>query len=149
MTLIEFSDETEKLEQFFNKELNEIQRQQWYYELKRFSIERYQEIVREAMRGRKFMPSLAEILEIASIIGRAYNSHAKNETVPCEICRGDGVVRFYKIINGHEYEKFAKCICPNANNKWGNIENMVTFEEVGFTKEDFIGKTPKLVKEVH
>ena len=146
MTRNEFTVETSKLEQFFNKELNDVQRQQWYYELKRFSIERYREIVREAMKGRKFMPSLAEILEIARIIGRAYSGYRRNETVPCAICNGDGAVRLYKIIDGHEYEVFAKCTCQNARNKWADIENMATFEEAGFRAEDFLRNKKNIIR---
>ena len=64
MQIAEFVEETSQIEQFFEKELTDFQRENWYQELKYIDIERYRQIVKQVFRKCKFMPKLADIITI-------------------------------------------------------------------------------------
>ena len=36
-------------------------------------------------------------------------------TQKCNKCNGDGVIKYFKEVDGHAYEYFARCVCQNGN----------------------------------
>lgn len=117
MEIAEFVEETAKIENFFEKELTKFQREEWFKELKNMPINRYRQIVRQAFRQCKFMPKLADIVNIN--MEMPYNSNnIIREKVECNICNGEGVIKYFKQIeNGNKkitYEYYARCNCENG-----------------------------------
>ena len=64
MTLEEFDTETQKLENFYEKQIPNEQRKIWFSEFKKINITRYRYIIGQAYRQCKFMPKLADMIEI-------------------------------------------------------------------------------------
>ena len=118
MEISEFITETNRIENFYEKELTEMQRKEWYRELKNMPINRYRQIVTQSLRECKFMPKLADIVSINNNL--PYNSSSQQDLVKekCDKCNGDGVIKYNKeILDGDRifiYEFFAKCNCKNA-----------------------------------
>ena len=68
MTNVEFVEETNNLEKFFDKDLKDFERAIWFRELKDIDVARYRQIVKEAYRQCKFMPKLADIIKINKLV---------------------------------------------------------------------------------
>lgn len=116
MELIEFMQETDKLEKFYNKELEQYEKDIWFQELKTISIKRYQQVIKKAYTECKFMPKLADIVSINKELPYNTNNNNINTKIECNICKGLGVVEYLKKIEDREYKYFAKCKCQNAQN---------------------------------
>ena len=118
MEIAEFVEETARVENFFEKELTKFQREEWFKELKNMPITRYRQIVRQAFRQCKFMPRLADIVSINMEMPYNSSNNTIREKVECNICNGDGVIKYFKQIeNGDRkltYEYYAKCSCENG-----------------------------------
>lgn len=64
MEIKEFIEETGKIEKYYGKELEKFQRDIWYREFAKLDVSRYRKIVMEVFRKCKFMPRLADLIEI-------------------------------------------------------------------------------------
>ncbi len=62
MEINEFIETTSRLEQYFDKEYSNEQRQIMYEELKNMPVEKYKELVDECLKKCKYLPKLADIL---------------------------------------------------------------------------------------
>lgn len=118
MEVKEFVEETSRIESYYNKELDEFQRKIWFEELKVMDIKRYRQIVRQVFRECKFMPKLADILDIQSNLPYAQKQEQEYKKVECNKCNSKGF-KFYikKQKNGDryiEYSCFARCDCENG-----------------------------------
>ncbi len=118
MKIPEFIEETEKIEKFFSKELDEYQRQIWYRELKVINVNRYKQIIMQVFRKCKFMPKLADILEINDILPYIQNTDKQNKTTKCQQCKGLGIILEKRILNNGvqeiEYTYALRCNCLNG-----------------------------------
>ena len=47
MEIPEFIDETSKIEEYYEKELTKVQRDVWYQELKKITVDRYRRIIKQ------------------------------------------------------------------------------------------------------
>lgn len=114
MKINEFLDEVAQIERFYQKEITDEQKQIWFKELRNLDIARFKYIVAQVYRTSKFMPKLADILEINSNLGY---SQAKKEVdhKKCKKCKGTGYLIYKKLINNGteklENEYGAICIC--------------------------------------
>lgn len=107
MELKEFSMYVSELQNFYNQELSEKEQEVWYSSLKFMTIERFNYILGEIYKTKKFMPRLSEILEIHN--GIPYTGTKPIRT--CKKCNGTGYVPYTKIIDGRKYQYFAVCDC--------------------------------------
>ena len=123
MLLPEFINETSRIENFFDKELTRFQRDEWFRELKNISIQRYRQIVQEAFRKCKYMPKLADILEIQRSL--TFNAPEVKEKVECVICNGTGFVMYKKHFKDgnreYDLDYAARCTCANGMSQNKNI----------------------------
>jgi len=119
MTLGEFVEETSKLEKYYGKELDEFQRKIWNEEIGKMSAQRYRQIIKEVFRTCKFMPKLADIVEINKGLGYHIDNKKQIEKVDCNKCNGEGFIIYTKLIdNGNikiPYDYVARCNCENGN----------------------------------
>ena len=93
MKIEEFDEETQKLEKFYEKDIPDEQRKIWYEEFKGINITRYKYLISQVYRKCKFMPKLADMIEINKTAGVIQQQ--KDETVYCPKCNGIGLI-FYK-----------------------------------------------------
>lgn len=118
MEIAEFIEETNRIENFFEKELTKFQRDEWFKELRNMPLSRYRQLVNQTFRQCKFMPKLADIVSINIDLPYGSNNNNIRERVACNICNGDGVIKYYREIeNGGEklvYEYYARCNCENG-----------------------------------
>lgn len=127
MEINEFINATSRIEQYFDKEYSNEQRQIMFEELRKMPIEKYRQAIANCIRTCKYMPKLSDILDIAeNIVLQQPQKQYEN----CKICENKGVVKYTKILqpNGYEYEYVCRCICKNGNNYNTKIP---TFEELG------------------
>ena len=107
----EFNEVTDRLCNLYNKELNEIQRDFWFKNIKNIDVLTYRRAIGEYAKKNKYMPTISDILgEIRNL--KPYEK-APTEKVECKACKGTGYVLYHK--DGYEYA--ALCNCQNAIGK--------------------------------
>ena len=115
MQIKEFVEATHDLEDFFDKELRDFERKQWFEELQNMTIERYRQIIKESYRKCKFLPKLVDILNFNNEL--AYATQKKQVSkVHCDICKGIGAIFYKKVVDGFTYDFVARCECENGLN---------------------------------
>ena len=136
MELNEFMQETDRLEKFYNKELEQYEKDIWFQELKILPAKRYQQIIKKAYTEYKFMPKLADIIEINKQM--PYEKKIKtDEKVECKKCKGKGIIIYTKIIQNNKekihYDYVARCTCKNGENYnyKGESYYIPTIEQIG------------------
>ena len=119
MQIAEFIQETSKIEKFYNKKMEQYEKDIWYQELKSITVSRYAQVIRKAFNECKFMPKLADIVAINRELAYNTNNSENKQKVACSKCHGDGVIKYFKKVdNGdrvYDYEYFARCTCQNGN----------------------------------
>lgn len=131
MKLDEFIEATNRLENYYGKELSAEQSQIMFEELEKLSIERYRKLISKCLRTCKYMPKIADILEANNeLVGEV--TEEKSQIIPCSKCDGTGYVVYTKFIaNGNEripYSYAARCTCENGKNA---NQKVPTYEELG------------------
>lgn len=113
MKIEEFDETVEEIENFYQKEISEEQKKIWYQELRQIDIKRFKYIISQVYRTCKFIPKLADIIEINTSLG--YSQVKKEATSKCNKCKGTGYILYKKLIpNGDkkiECEYMAVCGC--------------------------------------
>ena len=56
MNATEFTQETNRLENMFEKELNSYQRQEWFQNFKNMPVENYRIVITNAIKQCRYMP---------------------------------------------------------------------------------------------
>ena len=128
MKIEEFNKETQQLERFYEKEIPEEQKKIWYEEFKKMPIERYRYLIGQAYRKSKFIPKLADMIEINKNCG--YVEIEKEPEKICTKCNGLGYITYKKKLkeDGYEYNYACRCTCP-AGMKLS--KSIPTWQEIG------------------
>lgn len=116
MKIEEFDEETRKLEKFYDKDIPDEQRKIWYEEFKGINITRYKYLISQVYRKYKFMPKLADMIEINKSIGyvQEKEQEQKKQITKCNKCKGTGFI-FYKKQEGNLwYDYVCRCNCVNG-----------------------------------
>lgn len=96
MTISEFVEQTSELEKYYGKELDEFQRKIWNEELGKMPVQRYRQIIKQAYRECKFMPKLADLLEINQKLNYKKDNKENIQKVECKKCNRRRVYIVYK-----------------------------------------------------
>ena len=132
MTHAEFIEVTSEMEKFYDKKYPIEQSKIMYEELGKLSKERYRQVSREVYRKSKFMPKLADLVEIEKELPRQVQEVKK---VECERCEGLGLVTYWREFkDGDAKRKYlygARCTCANGL-KYMHIPSI---EQVGVYNE--------------
>ena len=83
----------------------------WYENLKFMTIERFNYILSEIYKTNKFMPTLADILQVHKQIPYTAKREDKKIKGSCKKCNGIGYVFYIKEINSKKYKYSAVCDC--------------------------------------
>lgn len=111
MTNKEFMQYTQEIENFYGQKLSDVEKNVWYENLKFMTIERFNYIIAEIYKTNKFMPKLAEILEIHKSLGYTTIDEQIEVEGDCKKCGDTGYVTYTKIINNMPYTYVAVCDC--------------------------------------
>lgn len=114
MTIDEFIIATTEIENFYQKEISDEQKKIWFQELKTMDIKRFRYVIAQVYRTLKFLPKLADIIEINTSLG--YSQVKKEEiSQKCNKCKGTGYITYWKKIKNGEKEipceYMAVCSC--------------------------------------
>lgn len=131
MTLGEFIEANNRLENYYGKEYTTEQRQIMYEELKNINLEKYKKIISKCLRACKYLPKIVDIVEASMNMTGEMEEKKKREIYQCSKCEGTGYV-FYTIFkndgeNKMPYTFAARCNCNNsvyANSKVPSIEEL-------------------------
>ena len=117
MNATEFTQETNRLENMFEKELNSYQRQEWFQNFKNMPVENYRIVITNAIKQCRYMPKLADILEIKK---SSLNVKKEEERTECSKCNGTGYIIYEKKIGKLDNTKnvyAVRCDCQNGRKK--------------------------------
>lgn len=117
MVEADFVDITTEMEKFYEKEYNDEQRKYIFETFKNLPKERYRQVVNIVFRTCKFLPKLADLIEIEQNLPK--EKKEEKEKVDCKLCNGTGFINYTKLIpNGDkklEYQFVARCGCANSD----------------------------------
>lgn len=89
MNQAEFMQETQNLCNLYGKGLNNTQAEFWYKNLQQFDIHTYQRAIVEYVRKNKYMPKIADLLEIMKRIKKEPKKEEKRRKDPmCQMPKG-------------------------------------------------------------
>lgn len=132
MQISEFIEATSRIENYYAKEYTTEQRQIMFEELKEMSLERYKQLISSALRTSKFLPKIADFIELNNTI--TYKTTVDSEQEECSRCDGTGYVPYKKKIKDGDKELIytfaSRCTCKNAI---GLYDKIPTFQEVGIS----------------
>lgn len=133
MTGTELINGVAKLEKYYQKEMPQYEKDIWYKELGRMRVERFNQLIEKAYTECKFMPKLADILEINQKIPYIDKENNENKTVQCGRCHSSGIIMYTKLIEKMKYDFAARCTCENGNRFiWGDGKHYLpTIAELG------------------
>lgn len=133
MTNTEFIENTSRLERYFEKTYSVEQLKIMFEELKNLNAERYKQIITQLIRTSKFMPKIADIIEMNNNLpkmGRKEN----NDLEDCKLCNNTGYVTYERIVeNGDKKSKqtyMAVCSCKRQQRYTGKNYYIPTIEEL-------------------
>ncbi|MBQ9659162.1 MAG: hypothetical protein IJV31_10460 [Clostridia bacterium] len=116
MQISEFIEATSRLETYYDKEYLKEQRQIMFEELKNINIERYRKLISEAIKKCKYLPKVADFIEINNTTLYTQVAEEK-DIVECEKCNNTGYLLYRKMKkNGNKdlfYTYAAICTCGN------------------------------------
>lgn len=111
MIISEFRDKIAEVERFYSKEYVAEQKNELYRYFKDHTIKQFAYIISKVYQKCKFLPSVAEIVEIEQDI--PFSKIRKVQLTDCKNCGGKGYVFYYKMIRGIEYQFIAYCDCSD------------------------------------
>lgn len=112
MTRNEFIEISGKLEKYYGKEYTPEQLSIMYEELHNMPIDRYERCVRKALQTCKFLPKIADIIEVSKS-EQGMNCQEQREKIPCSLCNGTGYITYWETKDDRPYEFVAICKCGN------------------------------------
>lgn len=111
----EFITATRKLEQYFDKNYTSEQLKIMFEELKELTLPRYNQIIANIIRTNRFLPKIADFLEIDAQIPKYSDNEQKEE---CLRCNQTGIIVYKQLIRqGNDkafYQFGARCTCKNG-----------------------------------
>ena len=107
----EFIQYVQELENFYGQKLNDTEREIWFKNLEFMTIQRFNYIIAEIYKTNKFMPKLAEILNIHKSLGYTTVDEQFVVQGDCKKCGNTGYVTYKKIIQNMPYTYVAVCEC--------------------------------------
>jgi len=107
----EFYKYVTEMQNFYGQKLSDIELRVWYDSLKFMTIQRFNFILSEIYKTNKYMPRLAEILQVHNQIPYVSTQKKEIENNKCEKCDNTGYVRYYKNIDDQQYLYMAVCDC--------------------------------------
>lgn len=121
MTIAEFNEITNRLCNLFNKELNEIQLEFWFKNLKDYDAITYRRAIGEYAKKNKYLPTISDILD--SIRTLKPLEKVTETKVECKACKSTGYILYKKVLGGIEYEYASQCNCANGDKVAYNGKN--------------------------
>jgi len=115
MNIHEFNFIVNEMEKYYCKKLEDEQSKIYFKQLSFLSVERFKQIVDEIYKNNKFMPKVADIIDIDKKLSKPEMTILK---VDCKECNGSGIVMYSQKDeeSDYMYEYGARCACRNNRN---------------------------------
>lgn len=81
MQISEFIEATSRIESYYGKEYTTEQRRIMYEELKTINIERYRQLISSIIRKSKYLPKVADFIEVDKEVPREKKEENKRQNV--------------------------------------------------------------------
>lgn len=116
MTQSEFIEAASRIEQYYCKEYTNEQRQIMFKELKDMSIERFRQLMSAILRKSKFLPKIADFVEVDIEIPFSAQKE-ELQKIECKKCNSTGYLMYTKIIKDgdRELKNQYACVCKCGN----------------------------------
>lgn len=118
MEINEFVNAIERLEIYYGKEYDKRQLQIMFEELKDIPIVRFKQLVSQSIKRCKFLPKVADFIQLEKEVLYIDNKHEEQEKIDCKKCNGTGYIIYTKRVNNgdksFEYSYAAICDCRNS-----------------------------------
>lgn len=138
MQVDDICNEIEKLEQFYGKELNDLEESIWIKSLSNMTKERFEEIIEYCFTEKTYMPKLATIFELDRTLKKVSNENKqKDEKVDCKYCSGIGFFELEYEEDLIKYSVGARCVCKNGD-KYLMFKSI---KDYGILRSDYFGNT--------
>jgi len=154
----EFIGYIEQIQNLYHKQLTQIEVEIWYDNLKFLTIERFNYILSEIYKTNKYMPTLADILQMHRQIPYTIKDEEENIKTFCNKCNNLGYVIFIKKISGINYKYAAVCDCGRRKKFVGSECNepknksryyIPTIQEIGLKVETSRPSNEEIVKSMN
>ena len=103
----------EKMQRFYDKEMNEEEKKIWFENFKTMDIKRFKYLVAETYKKSKFMPKLADMIELNKTVGydAKFLDKGNQNLQNCAKCNNTGYIIYKKKIDESVYDYVAICSC--------------------------------------
>lgn len=116
MTSGEFNIAIQKLENFYGKQYNDVQKQEIFKAFSQYTQARFVYLTSIVYKQCKYLPMLSELVELHQTIPYAEIQKKLGNKVKCDKCKNRGFYIYCKNINGIEYDFIVKCDCSEEFN---------------------------------
>lgn len=119
MTIDEFSKELKRVENFYSKEYNEIQKQEMFKYFSNATVPRFKFVLSKAYQKCTYLPNLAQLVEIQKSTPYFQSKKEEQKIIEkCNICGGNGFVLYTKKDKetGYPYLYASHCECLASYN---------------------------------
>ena len=113
MKIEEFTNTINELQKFYDKKMNQEELKIWFDNFKAMDLKRFKYLIGQIYRTNKFMPKLADLIELNKNIGydrKVFEEQIKN-LKHCEKCKDTGYIIYQKKIYDSLYDYVAVCSC--------------------------------------
>lgn len=118
MNQLEFVERINKIESFYEKELNEVQLEAWMNSLMNINIAQFDYLIKQIFIEFSYMPKLAQVIELKNkvLYELKMDNQKQIQKEYCKNCKSTGLIKYTRTENGIKYDYFARCTCKNGLN---------------------------------
>lgn len=119
MIIDEFLNELKRVENFYNKEYNEVQKQEMFKFFSNTTTARFKFILSKVYQKCAYLPNLSQLVEIQKNTPHfQLQKEKKQQKEKCNICSGNGFILYTKKDEnkGYPYIFVSHCECPASYN---------------------------------
>ena len=135
MDYLEISQKLTKLEGYFEKNYNTIQKDEISKRFEYLTSEQFDELMNIVIENCVYLPKIVDFNKFKEKLTPAKKEEKQYKEVECKLCKNTGLIEHFHVINGIEYGSFyTLCGCKNAE-KWRNQRGIAPFQESKTYKE--------------
>lgn len=130
------SQKLKRLEDYFEKNYNAVQKDEISKRFDDLSEERFEELMDLSIENCIYLPKVVDFCKLREKLKPIEKkAEEKFEEVECHLCKSSGLIEQFHIINGIEYGGFyALCGCKNAE-RWKTQKGIAPFKESNCYKD--------------
>lgn len=130
------SQRLKRLEDYFEKNYNAVQKDEISKRFENLSEEQFEELMDLSIENCIYLPKVVDFCKLKEKLKPVeQKEEVKFEEVECPLCKSSGLIEQFHTINGIEYGGFyALCGCKNAE-RWKTQKGIAPFEKTKCYRE--------------